>query len=130
MVVIATRDRELESLADMLEQAWSRDSSADPERWTVDSPACGQCAVTALVVQDEFGGDLLRTTVDGLSHYWNRLPDGSEVDLTRQQFAEGATYGPTVVRDREYVLSFPDTVRRYLLLRRRVGSSDAMPGAR
>jgi hypothetical protein len=130
MPVIAARDRELGLLIETLESAWSRETSADPEHWTLANPAWGQCAVTALVVHDEFGGELLRATVDDLSHYWNRLPDGSEVDLTRQQFPEDAMYGSTVVRDREYVLSFPDTVRRYWLLRRRLGSPDAVPGAR
>lgn len=127
MSVIAARDRELESLAEALERAWSRQTSADPEHWIPENPAWGQCAVTALVVQDEFGGDLLRATVDDVSHYWNLLPDGSEVDLTREQFPEGATYGPTVVKDREYVLSFPDTASRYLLLRRQL-RTDLMRG--
>ena len=90
-----------------------------------ENPAWGQCAVTALVVQDAFGGDLLRAMVEGVSHYWNRLPDGSEVDLTRQQFPEGAMHGATVVKDREYVLSFPETASRYLLLRGQLGY-DAM----
>lgn len=130
MPVIAARDQDLESLVARLECAWSRQTSADPERWVPDNPAWGQCAVTALVVQDEVGGDLLRTTVDGGSHYWNRLPDGSEVDLTREQFPKGAKYGQAVIKDREYVLSFPDTARRYQLLRRQVGSPDAMPGVR
>ena len=47
----------------------------------------GQCAVTALVVQDFLGGELIRAFVCGESHYWNRLPDGSELDLTADQFA-------------------------------------------
>lgn len=120
----------MESLAASLTCAWSRQTSADPERWAPDNPAWGQCAVTALVVQDEVGGELLRTTVDGLSHYWNRLPDGSEVDLTREQFPKGAKHSQVVTKDREYVLSFPDTARRYQLLRRQVGSHDTVPGAR
>lgn len=130
MTVIAARDRELELLAETLERAWLRQTSADPEHWAPDNPAWGQCAVTALVVQDTLGGELLRTTVDDVSHYWNRLPDGSEVDLTRQQFAADATYGQVVAKDRQYVLSFPDTARRYLLLRQQMESADVVPGAR
>jgi hypothetical protein len=48
--------------------------------------------VTALVVQDLFGGELLLAEVrnaDGSRqgmHYWNRLADGVELDLTREQF--------------------------------------------
>jgi hypothetical protein len=101
-----------------LARSWSADTSADPE-WSPENAALGQCAVTALVVQDELGGELLRTTVNGVSHYFNRLPDGSELDLTRTQFA---AWEPTAIetRSREYVLSFPATRARYELLRARV----------
>ncbi|HVL68770.1 MAG TPA: hypothetical protein VM364_16020 [Vicinamibacterales bacterium] len=48
-----------------------------------------------------------------MSHYWNRLPSGEEVDLTRQQFASSIDVPPGEERERQYVLSFPDTARRY-----------------
>lgn len=104
-----------------LRLAWCAETSSDPT-WSAKNPALGQCAVTALVVQDRLGGDLLRTTVDGVSHYFNRLPDGTELDLTRDQFPEWA---PTEVepRSREYVLSFPATAARYDLLRERLGAA-------
>jgi hypothetical protein len=43
--------------------------------------------MTALVVQDILGGDLILAEVHVAGaqvghHYWNRLPDGSDVDLT------------------------------------------------
>jgi hypothetical protein len=68
--------------------------------------------VTALVVQDYLGGDLLRATVDGTSHYWNRLTNGEIVDLSREQFA---SFEPVNIqqRAREYVLSYPETASRY-----------------
>lgn len=49
---------------------------------------------TALVVQDFLGGDLIlgEVHVEGVkvgNHYWNWLPDGSEVDLTADQFLPG-----------------------------------------
>lgn len=106
------------ALVRALEQAWDHQTSADPD-WSEEARSQGQCAVSALVIQDEVGGELLRAVVDGVSHYWNRLPDGSEVDATRSQFVR---WCPTDVsiRDREYVLSFPDTVQRYAILRRRI----------
>lgn len=100
-----------EALASRVRAAWSADTLADP-RWTSSTPSLGQCAVTALVVQDELGGELLRAVVDGVSHYWNRLPDGSELDLTRDQFPVWVR-GPTELRSRVYVLSYPDTRKRY-----------------
>ena len=106
-------------LAPALRAAWCAATSANPA-WTARNPALGQCAVTALVVQDHFGGDLMRGMVDGESHYWNRI-DGVDVDLTLSQFGPHAVIHDAVSRDRDYVLSFPETADRYGRLRRRVG---------
>jgi nucleoside 2-deoxyribosyltransferase len=108
------------ALLRVLKRAWDATTSASPGEWSPENPALGQCAVTALVVQDRFGGDLLRTTVGGVSHYFNRLPSGQCVDLTFQQFAHGSEYGEVVERDRDYVLGFEATRRRYNVLRKRV----------
>jgi hypothetical protein len=105
-----------EGLARVIRAAWSAKSSSGDD-WSPARPSVGQCAVTALVVQDYLGGELLQSHVQGISHYWNRLPDGTEVDLTRDQFDRFVLDGPPQVRDREYVLSFPQTVVRYELLR-------------
>jgi hypothetical protein len=51
--------------------------------------------------------------VNGTAHYWNRLPSGEEVDLTREQFGGVADVPLGEERARDYVLSFPDTARRY-----------------
>lgn len=114
---------DLQELARNLGRHWSRDTSADSARWSPENPSHGQCAVTALVVQDHFGGELLRARVDGISHYWNRLPSGAEVDLTRQQFGPDVQVPAGEPRPRSFVLSFPDTVDRYLLLRHALGLS-------
>ena len=85
--------RSLTDIERVIRASWS-DQTCDPvdlEEWSPGSPR-GQCAVTALVVQDLFGGELLLAVVrnaDGSRqgvHYWNRLADGVEVDLTREQF--------------------------------------------
>ena len=66
---------------------------ADVADWSPVNPARGQCGATALMVHDLLGGELLVAEVrhpDGSRqghHYWNRLPGGVEVDLTREQFA-------------------------------------------
>ncbi len=62
--------------------------------WAPTEPSRGQCAVTALVVHDLLGGELLEAEVrhaDGSPqgfHYWNRFA-GVDVDLTRRQFVDG-----------------------------------------
>jgi hypothetical protein len=108
-------------LANRLRVAWSRETSTSSDEWSDSNPALGQCAVTALIVQDTMGGQLLRSTVDGVSHYWNRLPSGEVIDLTFEQFGPDAEIDCLPeLRSRDYVLSFPDTARRYGALRRRL----------
>ncbi|WP_446692591.1 YunG family protein [Saccharopolyspora hordei] len=77
----------------------------DLPAWHAGNPARGQCGVTALVVHDLLGGDLLRgeVHVDGRRvdhHWWDRLPGGLEVDLTREQFGpeDVVTAGVVVAR--------------------------------
>jgi hypothetical protein len=100
------------------------DSSAT---WSADNPSRDQCGMTALVVQDVLGGDLVlaEVHVDGEKvghHYWNRLPDGTDVDLTGDQFLPEETVvgGQVVIRP-------PDAPHRhreqYDLLRERVFTS-------
>ncbi|MEU5718905.1 hypothetical protein AB0G71_24665 [Streptomyces sp. NPDC020403] len=74
--------------------SWDADTTT-PEhrpRWNPGNPARDQCGVTALVINDLLGGELIRgeVHVDGERvdyHWWNRLGMGIEIDLTREQFA-------------------------------------------
>lgn len=105
----------------------SAETSADPDGWTSENPLWGHCAVVSLVAQNFFGGILLRASLKGTffasagSHYWNKLADGTEVDFTASQF--GDQYPTNLVsetRERTYILSYPQTKRRYELLALRV----------
>ena len=121
---------ELSHLEKALTRCWSKETSSDPEHWTPDNPAWGQCAVTALIVNDYLGGGIVWAEAklsDGknISHYFN-LIDGTEVDLTRRQFPEGTVIPDGVEKKKEYtstrdyVLSFPATQQRYEILKDRV----------
>lgn len=84
---------ELKTVAAALRESWGTDtcSPEDISSWTPDNPARGQCATTAVVLHDYFGGSLLmgEVHVEGERvdyHWWNRLPNGEEIDLTRGQF--------------------------------------------
>lgn len=95
-----------------------------PEQWSRRNPARGQCAVTALLVHDFFGGTILVGTVRGEEHYWNLLDDDVEYDLTLNQFGPDASYeGPPEEASREEILDFGDTNERYRLLLERVRSA-------
>ncbi len=88
-----------------LREAWS-DETASPgphlgvrRFWR----AVGQCAVTALVVRDLLGGDILRVEIPLYgSHYWNGVPTMGEIDLTREQYPAELDIprGVVVSRDR------------------------------
>jgi hypothetical protein len=108
------------NLSHALRKAWCAETSVDPS-WSPENPALGQCAVTALAVQDALGGELVRGAYDGGSHYWNRLPSGVEIDLTAEQFASLPAFHGVAIREREYVLSFAATRLRYELLQERMG---------
>jgi ADP-ribose pyrophosphatase YjhB (NUDIX family) len=90
----------LSDIRSVLRLAWGPDT-CDPHdlaNWHRDNPARGQCGTTALVVHELLGGDLMLADVyeDATRtghHYWNLLPDGREVDLTREQFRPGETVG-------------------------------------
>ncbi|MEV5157109.1 hypothetical protein [Streptomyces sp. NPDC053728] len=92
--------------------SWDADTTtpARRARWNPGNPARDQCGVTALVVHDLLGGDLIRgeVRVDGERvdfHWWNRLGRGVEIDLTREQFDphEIVTGGEVVERPAEIV---------------------------
>ena len=106
----------------LLIKAWCAETALGV--WSKECPSLNQCAVTALVAQDYFGGVMLRCKMtNGDSHYWNRLPDGSEEDFTEDQFdfiQDKPLKNDYVIRERDYVLSFPATVVRYELLKHRL----------
>ncbi|MEV6636140.1 hypothetical protein AB0M54_35860 [Actinoplanes sp. NPDC051470] len=99
---------DIDSLRPILRAAWGADTCDPHDRpdWHPGNPARGQCGVTALVIQDLLGGDLILGEVyaGGVRtgyHYWNRLPGGREVDLTAGQFRpdEVVTGGAVQQRD-------------------------------
>jgi hypothetical protein len=60
--------------------------------------------VTALLVRELFGGDILVANVlrQGRRverHAWNRLPSGVTIDLTREQFVNGESFGEPAVEE-------------------------------
>ena len=114
-------------LIDAVERTWSAETAVDPVEWSPENAAIGQCAITALVVEDYFGGAILRAEVNGVSHYWNQLPSGEEADLTIHQFGRVASRTKAEIRDREYLLASPDTARRYGVLAGRVADALQRP---
>lgn len=87
-----------------IRESWSRATSADPDEWTAENPARGQCDATAVVLRAYLGGEILVADVlrDGRRlerHAWNRLPSGLTLDLTRDQFRAGELLGAPTVQE-------------------------------
>jgi hypothetical protein len=59
-----------EKLLNALFKSWSLESSS---KWSEDTPAKGQCGVTALVVNDIFGGEILKTKLADGWFFYNRI---------------------------------------------------------
>jgi len=121
---------ELSKLEQALLASWDKDTSSDPDNWTKENPAWGQCAVTALIVNDYLSGKLVWANAllpdeRSISHYFNNV-NGNEIDFTRRQFPKGVviTKGEDKLKGfsttRDYVLSFEQTRTRYEALKERV----------
>jgi len=82
-----------------LRKSWSL---ATAVQWTAENPAAGQCNVTALLVHELFGGDLLKTPLPAGDHFYNRI-GGRRYDFTASQFSQPIAYTdmPTTRADAE-----------------------------
>jgi hypothetical protein len=68
--------------------SWSLKTSG---QWLPSNPARGQCNVTALLINEFFGGDILKTPLPEGDHFYNRI-DGQRIDLTDTQFETPVNY--------------------------------------
>src|ERR1700733_7838695 len=114
--------------------AWALDTCdpVDADDWSAANPSRGQCGSTALTVHDLLGGDLMIAEVlrtDGSRqgvHYWNLLPDGTELDWTREQFASNEVVQEPRIVQRPAGLPKRGT-RQYLTMRQRVLTALGIP---
>ena len=123
---LAVNDREkmcatsLVQLRVALAASWTAQTASPLVAWTPSNPSSGQCAVSALVLQDYCGGEIRRCVVAGTPHYFNRI-DGQVVDSTAAQFGTVAiNYDTATVRSCQRILRHADTRQRYELLKGRV----------
>jgi len=122
----------LEQLTEAIQDSWSSKTSSGGSKLPLDNLARGQCDVSSMVVQDYFGGDLVRVHADGdgidENHYFNRLDNGTVIDTTRMQYKVRVTLADNLVdlsrtkfrTIRERCLDDVDTQRRYEILKNSV----------
>lgn len=115
----------LDDLYTVLRNCWCKESAypSCQEEWVPNDPSYGQCAITAMLVYDMFGGTIHRIRVDGGgTHYFNKI-DGHYIDLTIEQFDLyniPVSYEPNEQMDRRYCGKNADTQKRYDLLLKKI----------
>lgn len=90
---------DVQTIKKALYRGWSPRTSSDGNRWSRKGPAWGQCAVSALYVQEKLGGNILRTEYttpqgDKGSHYFNLLSGNTVYDATAEQFPDDTVFNP------------------------------------
>ncbi len=111
----------LEKLQDYLYKAYSKDTCylLCRKDWCNNNPTLGHCAIVSLIVNDYFDGEIYKTKVDGISHYFNMI-DNNVVDFTSNQFNKKINYNNKIKKDRLEILEDEDTLLRYNMLKMRL----------
>lgn len=117
-----SKESVIRKLRKQFEKAWCKQTTYIAD-FNSEILSTGQCYVTALCVQDILGGMILQGDVKGISHFWNRLPNGQEFDLTSDQFGGDGIH---IVEERVCTNIFLHPNRknkRYLLLKKRIAEA-------
>ena len=67
--------------------------------WSSENKTCGQCSITAFLVQDLFGGEVYGIPREGGTFHCYNVIGNARFDLTSEQFGEEAK---TLVYDDKY----------------------------
>jgi hypothetical protein len=120
----------LEEFRAILPRLPARDTCSADLPWSKENPYFGHCTIVSILVQELFGGEILRVDlrhVPGFEHIrwhsWNRLPDRTEVDLTQAQLhAPIPKEVPVFTTTREELFAYGTIKERYELLKARFES--------
>lgn len=105
----------IDDLKKLFLNAWSKETCFPTlgESWTSENPTLGQCAVTALIINDLFGGTIFK---NNFNHYWNVIETGEVIDLTEEQSTDTVKENEVEV-SRDYIL-FSERAREFKTLER------------
>lgn len=109
----------LGNLYQLMLGCWRRETCAPrmQEKWSEDNPTCGQCSITAFLVQDIFGGEVYGVPLgDGNYHCFNVVGD-AVFDLTSEQFDHPLTYTMDFPQSRETHFAKAEKKARYETLK-------------
>ena len=107
-----------------LDSCWTVDTCTERlrEKYSSVNKTCGQCAITAFLFQDIFGGQIYGMKTKHGKHWYNYV-GGEVIDLTCEQFGEDAkdlVYDisvDTLLDTRESIWNETEKKERYLLLK-------------
>ena len=110
----------MNDLFDSIRKSWDVETCYPPlqHKWSPHLPELGQCAVTALLIQERLGGIIVFNKK--YHHYWNILPEAGEIDLTRKQFEGVDVMRIDGYKEIDYFIKNDDTYSRFVLLRTKV----------
>ncbi|WP_084554755.1 NUDIX hydrolase [Eubacterium xylanophilum] len=105
---------------DILSRVWSRETCTPRLRdsWSPENITVGQCAITAFLLQDYFGGDVYGVLRPGGNYHCFNVVDGCVFDLTSEQFGdEKLDYSLTAKQSRAEHFKREEKKERYENLR-------------
>lgn len=91
------------NIRSIVEKGWSKETChpAYVDKWNFSNRAAGQCAVTAMYINQKYGYDIYETMVGRSRHFFNITSDGKVIDATCDQFpVEPVNYSAS--RKREF----------------------------
>ena len=121
----------INELTKILELSWNKNTCTQSmqDSWNENNKSLGQCAVTALIVNDFLGGKIMRCMCETGSHYYN-LINNEIVDLTVEQFKVLPNYSLSEERTKDYLLSNESTKERYKILLNNVKNNFLLYGSK
>ncbi len=107
----------IENVQKVLLECYSKDLcySKVPDDWDESNKCFGMCAITSLIINDYFGGNICKIYVDEISRYFN-LIDNKIIDLTSSQFNHEIDYKDYQVIGKQKILT-DDTTNEYNILK-------------
>ncbi len=111
----------LKSLEELLNKCYTKDLCYPKilKNWSEDNKCYEMCAITSLIVNDYFNGNLGKIYVGDISHYFNIINE-KIVDFTSSQFEQKVDYSNYELVDRDIILQSKNTKLRYHVLKSRI----------
>jgi hypothetical protein len=94
-------------------RGWSRETAhpSYQNRWAPENPSAGQCAITAMYINQKYGYPIFETMVGKSRHFFNKDKEGNIVDLTKDQFDSDISYAHA--RERQFKDLYKSCKSRY-----------------